>query len=283
MTSTLPIVSLKLAMFLKRKYERGQILLVVILAAVVALTVGLAAVSRSITNTKVTTEEENSQKALSAAEAGVEELAGNASLLASGSIKDLSNNSKYSAQATTLAITNPFAVNGGQLISRDDGADVWLSNYPNYTGQWSGTLTVYWQKNADCNKEAALEIVVLSGVSTNTPNLTRYTVDRCAASRANNFSAPTSITANRNISGVLYDNSYTLPAAITSGFIARVIPLYNDTKMGVGYVTSLGTFPSQGNVITSTGASGNTKRTVQVVKGYPRVPIEFFPYNLFLP
>lgn len=268
-------------MFINRGYERGQVLLVVVLAAVVALTVGLAAISRSTTNTKVTTEEENSQKALSAAEAGVEELAGNASLLATGSIKQLSNNSKFDAKATTLAITNPFAVNGGQLISKDDGADIWLSNYPDYTGQWSGTLTVYWQKNADCSKEAALEIVVLSGASTNTPNLSRYTVDRCAASRTanNNFTAPTSDTANITISGVVYDNSYALPA-ITSGFIARVIPIYNDTKIGVGASTNL---PSQGSIITSTGTSGNTKRTVQVVKGYPRVPIEFFPYNLFLP
>lgn len=272
-------------MFFNKKYERGQVLLVVVLVTVIALTVSLAAVSRSVTNTKVTTEEENSQKALSAAEAGVEELAGNASLLATGSIKQLSNNSKFDAKATTLAVTNPFAVNGGQLISKDDGADVWLSKYPDYTGQWSGTLTIYWQQNADCAKEAALEIVVLSGPSTNTPNLTRYTVDRCAASRTanNNFSAPTSTTANRNISGVVYNNSYNLPAAVASGFIARVIPLYNDTKIGVGYVTSAGTFPSQGNIITSAGTSGSTKRTVQVVKGYPRVPIEFFPYNLFLP
>lgn len=280
-------------MFFNKGYERGQVLLVVILAAVVALTVGLAAVSRSITNTKVTTEEENSQKALSAAEAGVEELAGNASLLATGSNKQLSNNSKFDAKATALAVTNPFAINGGQLVSKDDGADIWLSNYPDYSGQWSGTLTIYWQKNADCTKEAALEIVVLSGASTNSPNLARYTVDGCASRRSgNSFSAPTSSTANRTISGVIYDNSYTLPAAITSGFIARVVPLYNDTKMGVGYITCsvisvtcpvINPFPSQGSMITSTGAFGNTKRTVQVVKGYPRVPIEFFPYSLFLP
>ena len=53
--------------------QKGQVLLLVVLASVIALTVGLAAISRSITSTRISTEESNSQKALSAAEAGIEE------------------------------------------------------------------------------------------------------------------------------------------------------------------------------------------------------------------
>src|SRR3990167_7914471 len=81
----------------------GQILLIVVLAAVVSLTVGLSAISRTITNTRVTTEEANSQKALSAAEAGIEELLSNQSLFATGTTKTLSNNAIFEAKGKPVA------------------------------------------------------------------------------------------------------------------------------------------------------------------------------------
>ena len=261
-------------MFLSRSSERGQVLLVVILAAVISLTVGLAAVSRTITNTKVSTEEENSQKALSAAEAGIEELAGNAALLSTGE-KQLSNQATFNANATAVSGTQVL-VNGGATISRDDGADIWLSTYPTYASQWTGTLSIYWTRNdaTTCSNNAAMEIVVISGNQTS-PTLNRYTVDPC--SRGNNF---TSVTAgSHSVLGVNFQYKYTLPA-VTSGFIARVIPLYANTVIAAEGSPPL---PSQGSVIKSTGAAGNTKRTIQVFKGYPRVPIEFFPYSIFLP
>ncbi len=43
--------------------QRGQILLIIILVMVVALTIGLSVVSRSIVTLRTTEEEENSQKA----------------------------------------------------------------------------------------------------------------------------------------------------------------------------------------------------------------------------
>lgn len=274
-------------MFFGRNSERGQILLVVILASVVALTVGLAAVSRTITSTKVTTEEQNSQKALSAAEAGVEELTNNASY-ASGATgnKTLSNNSSFNSTSVVMNPVSPYVLNGGNPVSKDDGADIWLSKYPDYSLPWSGTLTVYWQKfsDADClTKESAVEIVVLTG-SVNSPNMNRYAVDRCAGVRGNGFISTSSPSfGSSTIGGVAY-NSYTIPpippASPGPGIIARVIPLYNDTKVAIGFT---GALPSQGTIITSTGASGETKRTIQVVKGFPRVPIELFPYNIFLP
>src|SRR3990167_4715556 len=104
--------------FNSKNNQKGQILLVVVLAAVVALTVGLSAVSRTITNTKVTTEEANSQKALSAAEAGIEELISNASTLATGQ-KNLSNNSRYEAGVTPIA-SQDILINNGATILKDD-------------------------------------------------------------------------------------------------------------------------------------------------------------------
>src|SRR3982751_5271728 len=53
--------------------EKGQALLIVVLVMVVALTVTLSVVSRSIVNLKTSTQQTDSQKVLAAAEAGVEQ------------------------------------------------------------------------------------------------------------------------------------------------------------------------------------------------------------------
>ena len=53
--------------------QKGQVLLIVVLVMIVALTVGLSLISRSITNLRTSTEEAESQKALAAAEAGIEQ------------------------------------------------------------------------------------------------------------------------------------------------------------------------------------------------------------------
>lgn len=247
--------------------QRGQVLLIVVLAAVVSLTVGLSAVSRTITNTKVSTEEANSQKALSAAEAGIEKLLNNASLGQSGGT--LSNNANFSA-TTTQVRSDSVELNGGNIVAKDDGADVWLSNSDFSGGQWSGTLTVYW--NGGCSN-SALEIVTLSGVRNN-PAMARSAYDACS-SRGNNFQNPSS---GGTINGKSYSHSFSLD--INNGFIARIIPIYADTAIAVRGSSVL---PPQGDIIESVGTSGNTSRKVRVYKGYPRVPIEFFPYNIFLP
>ena len=57
---------------MEKQLQKGQVLLVVVLVMVVALTVGLSLASRSITNLRITSDDENSQRAFSAAEAGVE-------------------------------------------------------------------------------------------------------------------------------------------------------------------------------------------------------------------
>ena len=262
--------------------QAGQILLVVVLAAVVALTVGLSAVSRTITNTKVTTEEANSQKALSAAEAGIEELVSNAGTLATG---DLSNNSRFKAGVTPIA-SQDILINNGAPILKDDGADIWFSSYPDFGNnpsgsRWSGTMTVYWKDNDGCSVSGtqvvnpAIEVVVISGASKNSPIMTRAAYDACN-SRGNNFTNPGG--GGTTISGVTLNHRFKIN--VNNGFIARIIPLYANAIIGVHGDTSL---PSQGNIIDSVGTSGNTTRKIKVFQGFPKIPIEYFPYNLFLP
>lgn len=269
--------------FNSRDSEKGQILLIVVLASVISLTVGLAAVSRSITNTRISTEEANSQKALAAAEAGVEEQINKVKTATGGSVaqaqQDLNNNSNFLATAQPVQ-GNVFEVNAGETVSQDDGADIWLSNHADFTSPRTTNLTIWWTApNTDCNNNAAIEIAVIYGASTSNPSMSRYAYDACGSRRnSNNFTGPGS---GARPSGIPAEyNQRTATITINSGYFARVIPLYTDAKIAVQSTASL---PPQGYEIESTGESGNTVRKVKVYQGFPKVPIELFPYNLFLP
>ncbi len=261
--------------------QQGQVLLIVILVLVVSLTVGLSVVTRTITNLRTSEEEANSQEAFSAAEAGIEKLLNTDGTTTAG---NLSNNASFQASSTVVQ-GSTFLVNNGNPASKDDGVDIWLSTYPGYaTPRFSGTVTLYWGSATDTcntnpalNTQAAIEIVLISG-SPAVPVTTHYVLDPCTARAAtNNFS--TSIQSSGTINGKEFAHRYSIP--VSNGLILRVIPLYASTVLGVsGNGSSL---PAQGEVIESTGSSGETKRKITVYKGYPKVPVEFFPFVLFSP
>lgn len=260
--------------------EGGQILLVVVLAAVISLTVGLSAIGRTITNTKVSIQETSSQEALSAAEAGVEKILNSSKSSVGG---DLSNKSAFEAKSTEVK-ANSFVMNCSDQknsdncwVYQDEGADIWLSDPGNFSNQWpasgSRPLAVYWIDNPSPNC-VAIELSLLTGTK-NDPTLTRYAYDACEGSRNNGFKD--TLGAGGTVLGKRYNRS--LSINVTDGFIARVIPRYGNTIIAVTGTN----LPAQGNIIESTGTSGSTSRKVKVFKGYPRIPIEFFPYNLFIP
>ncbi|MFH1187167.1 MAG: hypothetical protein V1697_03285 [Candidatus Levyibacteriota bacterium] len=258
--------------------QKGQILLIVVLAMVVALTIGLAVASKSIIGLRTSTEQAESQKALSAAEAGIEQLLKTSlNTTLSG---DLANNTSFSTVATQISGLE-FLLSGGVLILRNDGTDIWLSDYSSdlsliYLNQWTGILTLRWGDNSGACNNAALEVVVISGTKAN-PVLTKYAVDPCQ-DRANTNNL-TYVSGNQGtISGRTF--YYASSITITNGLIARVVPLYENTSIGVSGTVAL---PNQGSVISSSGKSGETERKVTVFRGYPKVPSELFPYNLFTP
>ncbi len=264
--------------------QKGQILLVVVLAAVISLTVGLSAIGRTISNTKVSIQEESSQRALSAAEAGAEKLLNSSGLLVSEGA--LSNSSNFNATVEEVP-ANDVELNGGNFVKKDEGADIWLSK-TDFSGQWGGgspkTLSIYWADNdtsSGCTTavpakvNAAIQVSVLSGADKNNPTMTTYAYDACVSRRsANGFASPDpGITYNKKT----YNHSFQV--TVSNGFIARIIPVYADA-----YILVNGTrLPSQGRIIKSTGTAGNTTRKIRVFQGNPKIPTEFFPYNLFLP
>lgn len=259
-----------------RKSEEGQVLLIVILVMVVALTIGLSVATRSITSLRTATEQAESQKALAAAEAGIEQAINTESFSPSGSL----GNANYTVETSTPNGAE-FLLNGGNAIPKNDGFDVWLSDYspdPSliYLNQKDTNLTIYWGDSADGCNNAALEVAVLYDTKA-APKITRYALDPCQARRdVNKF------TFVSGGGGVVQGKSFPFGTtiAITQGFIARIIPLYKNANVGVTSTTLL---PDQGKTITSSGTFGSTERKVTVFQSYPSVPAEFFPYNLFSP
>jgi len=288
----------------KKEFQRGQVLLIVVLVMVVSLTVGLSVATRTITNLRLSTEEEQSQRALSAAEAGIERA------LQSGSTEgtvvqdqELSNDANISKVTVDQIVEAEFLINSGNKVTKNDGVDIWLSTYSsdsdqNYANPWTGELEVFWGSSSDSclanssNTMAALEVVVLSGTKNN-PTAKHFPVDPCTQRRANynnfcpnsgNSECPSYSSAGGSVSGKQFAYSFTIP--VTSGLIARIVPLYAGTAIGVKGRDGSGagkTLPPQGTVIESIGTSGTTQRKITLYRGYPKVPTEFFPFMIFSP
>lgn len=264
--------------------QKGQALLIIVLVMVVALTVGLSVASRTITNLRNTRDQANSQKALSAAEAGIEQAIKKVSscvgTCANGSF---TGNTTYSTTITQVDGTTPFLLNGEKAVDKNDAIYVWLSAYStNFLTPWApsgGTLTIYWGDGLGACNNAAIEVSIISG-SKAAPIMTRKVFDPCPDRASNNHFDNLSVLANATkISNVTPAYKATIP--ITNGLLARVDPIYFGATIGASGSIAL---PLQGNIITSTGISDSTtQRKVTVYQGYPEVPAEFFPYILFSP
>lgn len=256
--------------------ESGQALLIVVLTMIVALTVGLSVVSRTITTIKTSTAEDESSRAFAAAEAGIEEaLKSGVSIGSNLSPQTLPNNAKYFSTITASGVSTEYVV--PSPILKDDVIQIWLSNYPDFSGKYSGTLTLHWgDPGGSCNDVPALEVIIFSGADITNPSLTRYALDPC--SRGNNFTLASG--GGGTVGGVSFRNSYTLPA-ITNGIIARIVSRYKTAKIAAVGTTPL---PSQGQEVTSTGivSSGEQEivRKVRVFRSFPSLP-GLFDWALF--
>lgn len=265
-------------------------LLIIILVMAVVSAVGLSVMSRSITNVRVSKEEASSQKALAAAEAGIERILKTNTNIPIGTSFSGDPNTTYGANVNSIS-GNEILVNGGNVIAKDEGADIWLvahnpSNDPDFTTPWSGNLTIFWGSSTDVcspdpatNTMSALEVLVISG-SQASPVLTRNVFDPCASIPSRkNFNSFSASSGGGVVNGNTFSNSATLPA-VASGLVVRVIPLYTGSSVGV---IASAILPSQGINIDSTGDSGGTKRKIKVFRGYPQLPIQYFAYGLFSP
>lgn len=279
--------------------QRGQTLLIVVLIMVVVLTIALSVISRSIVTVRTSAEEEASQRAFAAAEAGIEQvLKTGTQILSPQSVGDQA--SIKTASVADIAGTQ-FLTKNGALVTKDSGIDIWLAAHNaddsiDFSTRWptgaaAQTITIYWGEPTDTcgtnlSNTPALEVIILTGTSINDVKATRYAYDPCQTRRStgtapvNNFAAPTSTTGG-SVNGKTFAYYTTLTISGTDpnkGLLIRAIPLYASTTIAV---TAQSTLPSQGKYINSVGTSGRTTRKISYFEGYPMLPPELFQYILF--
>ncbi len=287
-----------------RQLQAGQILLVVVLVIIIASTIGLSLASRSITSLRSSTEEAESQKALAAAEAGIER-AIQGSIPIAVDVSSPSNNSSYVTQFAQVQ-SSSFLINGGNLIPKDEGADVWLvgrnaDGTPDYSSALSPNFFhLYWGTPTEVcgtpTAPAAIQaIVILRNKVTAEIRSYRYAYDSCSSRRSENNFRPAdsgSFTVT-GISNFTFGNrtpesgaDSDLAKGVNDIVLMRVIPIYKDAVIGVYTCNRAGenctSLPSQGYVISSVGTSGSANRKLTVFKGYPQIYLPYLSYGLFV-
>lgn len=285
------------------KKQSGQVILGLILVMVVALGIGLSIVQRSLIDVSTSTKVEQSSRAFSAAEAGIEQaISGDTSGV------DFSNNSRTievtdsdlipcvpGASGCDKAVTQKQDALEYPPLAREEVAHVWLADFnstsnpppPFYT---QPELDIYW---GNSEEKTAIELTIVY-YEANAYKSKKWFID--ASDNENNFDK-VSCTGGY----VLRDDTYTCkvrlgdvvgyPSITGNGplpanlMLIRARLLYNSISQPLAVqstrICATGcAIPPQARIFTSTGVSGETQRKVRVFQVSKVVP-PYFDFAIF--
>lgn len=270
-----------------KKSELGQALLIVLLVMAVGLTMGLAVVSRSVTDIRISQQEEESARAFSAAEAGIE-----GALLENLAVGDVRSEPvgdiEYTVTATEQGGQADYDFGGG-TFSAGDTQTVWLVGHNSSgepdpgAGSYSGSqVDLYWGNEGQADDEdttPALEASIIYEDS-------GFKVIRYAFDPYSTRTPPNEFDNAQVGSFPVAGQTFPFKAEITSLpsgtlYALRLKLLYNSDSQALAIVGSEA-FPSQGKCYVSTAAveeSGVTRK-IQQCQTY-KAPPAIFDYVLF--
>lgn len=256
-----------------RRNQKGQAVLVVLLSLSVVLVIVLFILSRSITDISLSTKDEDSLRAFSAAEAGVERalVIGNSS----GSL----DNAEFSALVTDFAsgadqVTYPLALKSGEnavfWFRRDgesiefDGSSVrfcWGNFGTNSADSDTPALevTFYYTTSPDDMTTLRMARAVYD------PNSSRVT--------ANRFSSAQTSGCTIGQDTFAFQANITTPIGSLEYATAKL--LYNTSdahKVGINVASTGSLLPSQGEKVESAGSYGDANRKIEVYQLHPETP-----------
>jgi len=293
---------------MERLNQKGQVLLILILVMTVGLTIGLSVIQQSLTGVSTTTKLEQSSRALSAAEAGIER-ALNSGPTGSPTTVNFSENSSGSTTIDSGKIPNPRQALEYPPLAKEDIAQFWLAD-PNPTlnlpefydpAPPNDKLIAYWGDPTLTNDKAALELSIIYQDSGSNYVKKQYFFDPDGTRQtSNNFNNPT--TYGDSTDGC----NPTLPSFTISGspvsYYCKITIIGLNSLVGTGklimvrarflYIlesqplaiqpdqNSGSSLPPQATIYTSTGSSGDTQRKVQLFKLDQVVP-PYLDYAIF--
>jgi len=291
------------------KNQKGQALILLLLVMAAVLTVVLSAVSRSVTEVTVSSFEEDSLRAFSAAEAGVEDKLLNPQI---GNFEpvNLDSSTSYDADVSVNRETDRQFKYPKELSS-GESATFWLVSHEPTSGRLNcdvadqrcykgNQITLCWGKEPEPapSSTPAIEVgifyddignpsytqSVLNPNNFSNVKVARTAFDKNASIKGNNFDDNVSTTDSCIMDGqeFLYKVNNVIPAgfdplcqAINGCFLTVVVRMLdNDTSQPIGIEVQGGPndLPAQGILIESTGAAGQSTRRVNVFQSYPEIP-----------
>lgn len=277
------------------KNQSGQIIVLVLLILFLGLTVALSVVSRTLSDLKQTTVTDESSRAFSAAEAGIEEALRTG--IGAPAPVDLGNKANYQVEITSASGVAEYAF--PQKVAHDDTQQIWLAAHDDSGNvvesafaDLGDKIYVEWGDSGDSEAgNTAIEISLIYKDGGDDYKMEKWAVD--PKTRSNFETAVACPIAgsgdNCKIGAGIYTFKYSKELDIASfrggakiPMALRLRPLYNETPqpLGVKFLEAGKSFPAQGREIISTGTSGTVTRKVKVFKSYASLPA-IFDYVLF--
>ncbi len=248
-----------------KKNQAGQAVLIVLLSLSVVLVVVMFILSRSITDISLSSKEEDSMRAFSAAEAGIERVLVTGSDTGSMTIGDAT----FSADVSEFAqgvnkVVYPISLKSGEI------ATFWFTRPSDPTVFSGNQMKICWADD-NATDNPALEVTVYYKVGAEY-RVYRKMLDPVAARTQNNV-VPGN---NCDINGELFEYNNTVDlTGLTSLQFATAKLLYNTAtghKVGIDVSATASLLPSQGAKILSDGQFGNANRRVEVYQLHPVAP-----------
>lgn len=284
--------------------DKGQIILILILVMSVALAIGLSIVQKSLVDVSTASKVEQSSRAFSAAEAGIEKALLENTITSHSTPSFADNASSVTSIMDTGLIPCvpgsfgcPQTITDKQLaledlvrVQKTDIYQVWLADFsstanPPPVHYKKSTLEVYWGNSEQ--DLPALELTLVFWDGTNYQPRKWY-LDPVA--RNNGFTkvdCPGSRSNRPNGGLLLYQCKVVLgtdTALPTYPILLRARMLYKDSQpIAVGATEACGrdcSIPPQVRMIVSTGLAGETQRRVMVVQR-SKVEPPFLDYAIF--
>ncbi|MEK7617288.1 MAG: pilus assembly PilX N-terminal domain-containing protein [Patescibacteria group bacterium] len=283
--------------------QKGQVLLILIFVMTVALAIGLSIVQKSLLDISTSTKVEQSAKAFSAAEAGIEKaLQTNSSIQSPIPVGD----------ATLESVQVNTVPDVGQAleyppVAKEELAQVWLADPKNDDASGlpkqfysANTLDVYWGNEGTqiSNSDTpAIEITLVYQDGSGNYKDKKYFYDPIST-RGNGFIPATncpsdSIATSFSATAKQFMCKQTIPptgsfsselpnfGASGKLMLLRARLLYSGISHAFAVKPASGSsLPVQGSIFLSTGLSGETQRRVRVFKLDKVVP-PYFDYALF--
>lgn len=265
--------------------QAGQVILILILVMTVALAIGLSVIQRSLSDISTSTKVEQSSRAFSAAEAGIEKaLRGDTSGV---NFTDTASSAVVVDSGLLPAPAQPLEY---PPISKEEVAQVWLAD-PNTLSQYynQSSLEIAWgtPNIQDPEERPAIEVTVVYSTGAYLSqkfyfdsNSSRASINRFQDVSANCSNSPPTFTTSMGPNRVFYCRN-SLTGLSPTLILLRARILYSSASQPFAVLPVGGSsLPPQAKIITSTGTAGDTQRKVQVFQ-LNKVVAPYFDYAIF--